>query len=524
MKSPTATLDDEYGLLSDLLAGLVLDNLRDDDYVYNPLDVSNPLDVVDFISGYTSLHLAAQTNDIELAFELLMQRVDADIISVSGKDNGLTAMHMAAERGYIDFMEILMRFPGRGGYRDSELTPTPLHHAIKSTLNVKTKIEVIKFLIKNGANLNEAIYERTPINLTAEVGEILTMIAEMGDTSTMKYFIVENKIDINLVNRDGYMAIHSAVAADGLQMVKYLISIGANVNSYSSHNYTPLAVARQYGHKNVRDFLEKAGAHRGADADKNSEQQIDVLLVLSKYNERIEDGGNYKRRLIADERYKEGKKTIFDKFSNKGLQIKKEVGDDGNCFFYAMESLLEIGHEELRAIAVDHIRSNLPHYRNFFAVEDEMLQEEISRIGENGEWSGDEVISALADSLGINIRIYRLNVDGSNNEVLVMPRIGSGITELSLFLNINHYEPLTNEANESAVIDSIDVVDVVFQINDYVANQAGGGEQRLMEVDVVSSNQTNYGSVANQTDYVQQSLIGAGAIASYMLGVVDPSI
>ena len=43
--------------------------------------------------------------------------------------------------------------------------------------------------------------------------------------------------------------------------VKYLISIGENIESITNGNFTPLFIASQYGHLNIVEYLISKGAN-----------------------------------------------------------------------------------------------------------------------------------------------------------------------------------------------------------------------------------------------------------------------
>ncbi len=99
-----------------------------------------------------------------------------------------------------------------------------------------------------------------------------------------------------------------------------------------------------------------------------------------------------------------------------------DVLGDGNCFFRAVEEQLErvleikLSHETLRAIAIDHIRHNLPLYKDSITGNVESF---INKISRNGEWADHIVIQALSRAL--NISLFMIRDDGQAPTIIRQP-------------------------------------------------------------------------------------------------------
>ena len=60
---------------------------------------------------------------------------------------------------------------------------------------------------------------------------------------------------------DGFSFLHKATMEGNLELVKYLISEGANIESKDNDNFTPLHFAALEGHLNIVEYLLSEGAN-----------------------------------------------------------------------------------------------------------------------------------------------------------------------------------------------------------------------------------------------------------------------
>jgi ankyrin repeat protein len=75
-------------------------------------------------------------------------------------------------------------------------------------------------------------------------------------------YLVQTGADIHATgDRDNRTILHHAAADEGhLDVVKYLISLGAHVNVGDNRGWTPLHMAAFFGHLSIVQFLVQSGA------------------------------------------------------------------------------------------------------------------------------------------------------------------------------------------------------------------------------------------------------------------------
>lgn len=98
-----------------------------------------------------------------------------------------------------------------------------------------------------------------------------------------------------------------------------------------------------------------------------------------------------------------------ESYSDK-YQVKK-IKRDGNCLFRAISDQLkrfkdkpQFSSQELRSIAVNHIKDNMPEYQNF--IEGDIVQY-CENMEKEGVWGGEQEIRALAEYLSYQIKVIQ---------------------------------------------------------------------------------------------------------------------
>jgi uncharacterized protein len=201
--------------------------------------------------GSTALHGPALVGRPEMAAFLLDLGAE-----VNAADNeGRTPLYLAAEKGHAEVVDLLIR---RGANVDARnrLGGTPLMEAVRNG-----HAEVVRRLLTAGADAKAA----TKTGMTVLMHAVLRRTGQ-GDPTTEQRLAVMDllaKAGADAAARDkfGDNALHYAVPTGSVELAKWLVAHGADVNARGDGGFTPLANCRVWGNtKDLRKYLREQGA------------------------------------------------------------------------------------------------------------------------------------------------------------------------------------------------------------------------------------------------------------------------
>ncbi|KAJ4977464.1 hypothetical protein NE237_002570 [Protea cynaroides] len=132
---------------------------------------------------------------------------------------------------------------------------------------------------------------------------------ENGKIDTV-YDLIRQGVDMNSTDADGRTALHVAVCRGHPEMVKILLQGGANVNKLDAMGWTPKALAKQQGQKNIYDLLQCY--------DNQNESSDDHKIDFVDTETTIYNGGN--------QRSYSQKSPIFTNFHFEKVAPKSRLG------------------------------------------------------------------------------------------------------------------------------------------------------------------------------------------------------
>jgi len=182
--------------------------------------------------------------------QLLQEGTD---INTQHPTSGTTVLMIASSYYYYDDMvEYLIRKGADVNLKDKE-GKTALLWASSNSL------ENAKILIANSAKVNEAANDGMTPFLQATLGVSSGKVPiEMCD------LLRKNgaKVNAELTRKSalGWTALHYAVTNGNVELVKYLIKHGANVNKSTGEGSSPLFLAKLGGYDDIVKILKNAGA------------------------------------------------------------------------------------------------------------------------------------------------------------------------------------------------------------------------------------------------------------------------
>jgi ankyrin repeat protein len=135
---------------------------------------------------------------------------------------------------------------------------------------INGNLEIVKELIKEGADVNEDNNSITPIMIASSKG-YLDIVKEL----------IKAGADVNKENDDEATPIF--FASNGhLEIVKELIKAGADVNYQMNDGTTPIMFASKNGHLEIVKELIKELIKAGADVNKENDNEITPIFLASK--------------------------------------------------------------------------------------------------------------------------------------------------------------------------------------------------------------------------------------------------
>ncbi|KAG5793661.1 hypothetical protein H9Q69_007311 [Fusarium xylarioides] len=194
----------------------------------------------------TALHLAARYGLVDVAQELVDQRIEAkgDDAKTDEKDSsGYTPLHYASWYGHLDIVKLLLESNSSSINATGNDMWTPLHLAIWGEHD-----RVVSYLIGKGADLDmETHYGWTPLNTatpwSADIMEIILEHFKDGDKWLEKH------------THTGYTPLVWTARKDKLDAASLLIKHGADCNALGPRDRTPLHWASKTGNKAMVELI-----------------------------------------------------------------------------------------------------------------------------------------------------------------------------------------------------------------------------------------------------------------------------
>ena len=182
----------------------------------------------------THLHKAVKEIN-EVRIRSLVQ-MGADVNATDEK--GRIPLHLAAKIGRYSIVEYLVEH-GSDVHKKDDLHKTPLVYAIE-----KNRIKVIVYLSK-------------VVNKTEEKEEEdeFFLAVKKGDLGTLSYNLTRR--DINSVNKDGKTVLHIASEEGKLEIVKFLLDMGADRTILDYDGRNALSYAKLTGNKELIRLLSQ---------------------------------------------------------------------------------------------------------------------------------------------------------------------------------------------------------------------------------------------------------------------------
>ena len=232
------------------------------------------------VNGYTILYIVCSEGKLNLV-ELLIK--EGAYVNFKHKINYQTPLHAASMKGHLKIVKTLFENGAFVNCR-SKHNETPLFYAAWNN-----HIEIVEYLISVGANIdlvNNLSYSplmaciengydtliktfvesNADLNIRTKNGYTCLFLAcaskSYNKLNIIKYLIKKGALSlINIGDNKKRTPLHFASSRGLLSIVKYLISLGANLMSSDKYGITPLHFAAQNGHNEVVKYLLSCGVN-----------------------------------------------------------------------------------------------------------------------------------------------------------------------------------------------------------------------------------------------------------------------
>uniref|UniRef100_A0A131YHU6 Ankyrin n=1 Tax=Rhipicephalus appendiculatus TaxID=34631 RepID=A0A131YHU6_RHIAP len=194
-------------------------------------------------SSFTKLHKACWLGDEDRA------RSAAKKVDVSFQDNeSRSPLHLAAARGHVTIVQLLLRAQARVDALDSE-GKTPLMKAVEGH-----HLEAARCLLEQRANPDVPDQNLdTALHLALSTGQ-----------ADMAALLVQFDADVSARNKEGMSPLYLAAVQQHLDVARLLLDRGAQANAGDNKKKSPLMVASEAGSVALVQLLLSRGANANA--------------------------------------------------------------------------------------------------------------------------------------------------------------------------------------------------------------------------------------------------------------------
>ena len=194
--------------------------------------------------GTTPLYFAAQEGHVEIVRLLSETRgVNVNLLT----SEGAAPLHIAAQKGHEPVIRVFLANPKTNVNVRKPSGSTPLLIAAQ-----KNFPGIVELLIERGANVN--------LGLSVEGSVPLIIAAIANHVAVVRLLTQAPGIKVNMVTQDGVTALCAAAQEGNEEIVRLLLSKGADPGILSYNGTGPLILACIYRHTAILKMLLNAGA------------------------------------------------------------------------------------------------------------------------------------------------------------------------------------------------------------------------------------------------------------------------
>lgn len=231
--------------------------------------------------GNTPLHLAIEKKSLNCC-KVLLNYKNLEVNLVNEEKN--TPLHLAAQYGLEDVVDRLLELEADCNASNASGN-TPLHLAAKGSCSDDKNTpwdsakkgtnypQVVALLMSHNADCNaKNSSEETPLHRVI-IG---------GDFNSFQEIMKYEDIDVKSPRTDGFTPLHCATKRDNVEIIKQLLSRGADCNAKSELNDTPLHLAVTKGNLSCCEELLKCADLKVNEKNKNQEAPLHLAAKMGR--------------------------------------------------------------------------------------------------------------------------------------------------------------------------------------------------------------------------------------------------
>ncbi|XP_059160750.1 serine/threonine-protein phosphatase 6 regulatory ankyrin repeat subunit A-like [Physella acuta] len=222
--------------------------------------------------GYTALHLAAETDNVQIVQRLLGAGGDVRVAANTGE----TVLHCAARSSCSEIMDILLSEPQSADAINARMTELfersnkrlKRFHGHEQVYN--SRVHQVDYLDHNN--------KRSQVCLNTLSGKTALIVALENSNEQTALKLLSRHPDLKVHTDEGYTALHFAAFESCTDVVRHMLQAGCNVNVQTEEGHTPLMLA---GNKEIALLLCDAGADVNL-VDKNGDKALHLAIYRSE--------------------------------------------------------------------------------------------------------------------------------------------------------------------------------------------------------------------------------------------------
>ncbi|XP_008556305.3 putative ankyrin repeat protein RF_0381 [Microplitis demolitor] len=262
----------------------------------------------------TPLHIAIKKKNIEKAKDILRSGVDVD----APGEKDWTSLQLAIDVEYLPGIELLLEYGANiAANKDAESSArfwqTPIHAAV-----IKNRLEIVELLLTKEINVDllsehrEAVLkyaiERRNWNVIKYLNDIrpkndiylnslmretfknysLDQLEDLGYSEGEIFLLLGRYAVLNMKNQEQNTILYLAIENKNIEMVKYLLKMGANINAgatYDHRNYiSELSALHVAVDSELEDIVQLLLDHEGCDVNVKSSSGLTPLHIAALKN------------------------------------------------------------------------------------------------------------------------------------------------------------------------------------------------------------------------------------------------